>query len=527
MERPLLFAETPRAGRWNHRFLVPQGCDVDESALAEWAARARDGELGERHIAVVRRDVEQAAGGRRGDELLVLIVPATCGQSERAELRRRLEQRMVELEAWIGALDWEQSGQRLVVRCELLNTWLDTDFVGLKTTSVAPDPRTPGTPHTRPMRRWFWTVSPALSLALLVVIMLARSGQEGERRAAGLWPAVDAHAGEAPASSASALSSQGGRGSSPLSGDLELAHSDAELAMLEAPLAQFATALGVANPGGDVWTLALEVAIRLERDVYLEDVASPQTDADPLARLNQVLGAVAGRVARSPSISVGLPASPTSGSRTLVSLLQDRGVRDRLAKLYDQRAASRLDYLGPLRSLVSADDYDGQQRLRGLATLCPAAAKQDVREFRALIGISVEVARLASESRRQGTTLVEDSTLVLQLDAWAREAPRHAEAWEGVADDPLALLGDRDAEAAAAVLGWLATREGISLLGRGLETEEELVGAARKFAVEKRDLLEALVSQRPPGDRELAIAAAHWLLALEAATPPESAGSSR
>ena len=98
--RPVLFAETPRAGRWNHRFLIPSHVEVDQSRLATWASRARRHDRGDDYLAAIRRNVVQASGGREGDELLVLagIETDTLSSEIRDQLKGRLECRMDDLE---------------------------------------------------------------------------------------------------------------------------------------------------------------------------------------------------------------------------------------------------------------------------------------------------------------------------------------------------------------------------------------------------------------------------------------------
>jgi len=125
MRRVFLFSETPRAGHWNYRFLVPESDPVDPETLERYASAARRHNVGRDYLAVRRDAVKQVKTGRTAPELLVLAgvdVDALGERRRRIEewLRRRLEdlERLV-----VEEIDWEREGRTMVVGRPELDRW--------------------------------------------------------------------------------------------------------------------------------------------------------------------------------------------------------------------------------------------------------------------------------------------------------------------------------------------------------------------------------------------------------------------
>lgn len=68
---PYLIAMTPRAGRWNHRYLVPPDLNLTSEVLGRLTRMADQQPQGPAWIAV-SQEVQQEGGGRVGQEMLIL-----------------------------------------------------------------------------------------------------------------------------------------------------------------------------------------------------------------------------------------------------------------------------------------------------------------------------------------------------------------------------------------------------------------------------------------------------------------------
>jgi len=132
MSRIQLVAETPRAGKWNHRFIVSSTGDLSDSEVAKVVATARRNLQGEDYLAVSVKTA-QSVSGRTGDEILVLtgIEVNKLSGIQRQQIMAQLEQRLAELAVLVTEkIDWEQEGQALLVKRVELANW-EKDFKGL------------------------------------------------------------------------------------------------------------------------------------------------------------------------------------------------------------------------------------------------------------------------------------------------------------------------------------------------------------------------------------------------------------
>lgn len=121
-----LLAQTPRAGRWNHRLLVAPQHGFSETEVLEYLARASAEPIGKDYIAV-SRDVRQASSGREGREMLVLVgVASTSLSPEQHQKLSRLLNEMLERLADLVTeqIDWDREGKRLLVERDELERWV-------------------------------------------------------------------------------------------------------------------------------------------------------------------------------------------------------------------------------------------------------------------------------------------------------------------------------------------------------------------------------------------------------------------
>ncbi len=136
----LLFASTARAGRWNHKFLVPAGETRSDSELVSFV-RQPDG----RRVEIATHKVAQQ-NGREGDEMLVLVDDrlTALDPKARADVNDLLTQRLSNLERLVTKdIDWEKwpNGPPAIVPCAQLKEWQDEVDVRLNHLST-PQTRT-------------------------------------------------------------------------------------------------------------------------------------------------------------------------------------------------------------------------------------------------------------------------------------------------------------------------------------------------------------------------------------------------
>ncbi len=127
---PYLIAMTPRAGRWNHRYLVPPDLNLSTVVLGRLTRMAGQQPQGPAWLAV-SHEVQQVGGGRVGQEMLILGDLDVQGLSPKARerLQERLRYRLLDLGELIAhGVEWEQEGRvDPVIRPELAQ-WYAADF---------------------------------------------------------------------------------------------------------------------------------------------------------------------------------------------------------------------------------------------------------------------------------------------------------------------------------------------------------------------------------------------------------------
>ncbi|MFK5970751.1 MAG: hypothetical protein QM487_11620 [Candidatus Marithrix sp.] len=127
MNKLQLLIETPRAGKWNHRFIVADDNSLSESKITKFIATARRNLQGDDYIAV-SSETAQSISGRKGKEILVLV-GIDIKQLSDVECQK-IEQKLacIDIETFITeTIDWNRDGKELLVRRPELIEW-EKDF---------------------------------------------------------------------------------------------------------------------------------------------------------------------------------------------------------------------------------------------------------------------------------------------------------------------------------------------------------------------------------------------------------------
>src|ERR1700684_3627295 len=103
MEKPVIFALTPRAGRWNHRYLVPTHVAWSQHLLSRLADEAQK-EVSDSSSLRARRQAFQQTTGRVGPEYLVVRDErlVRIGDRERRAFEDELQQQLFSLDELIA-----------------------------------------------------------------------------------------------------------------------------------------------------------------------------------------------------------------------------------------------------------------------------------------------------------------------------------------------------------------------------------------------------------------------------------------
>ncbi len=132
MNKPQLVAETPRAGKWNHRFIAAPNGSLSDSEVAKMIAAARRNPQGDDYLAV-SAETTQSMSGRTGKEILVLtgVDVKKLSDNQRQQIIAQLGQQLIDLATLVTEkIDWDKEGQAILVKRPELGEW-EKGFVGL------------------------------------------------------------------------------------------------------------------------------------------------------------------------------------------------------------------------------------------------------------------------------------------------------------------------------------------------------------------------------------------------------------
>lgn len=141
VNHPFLIADTPRAGRLNHRTIVPLNIAAKNETIRDFVDRARSAVEKKNFrpatdYLAVSREVEQIGQEKRvGTEVLILAGIDSLGLSptELVNIRGKLEGRMLDLESLVQkGIDWrtKDATDNLILHRRELNDWSE-EFSGL------------------------------------------------------------------------------------------------------------------------------------------------------------------------------------------------------------------------------------------------------------------------------------------------------------------------------------------------------------------------------------------------------------
>ncbi len=124
MNKPQLIAETPRAGKWNHRFIAAQDCSLSDSEIQKIVTAARRNPQGDDYLAV-SVEMAQSVSGRTGKEILVLVgVNAKkLSETQRQPIVTQLKKQLKNLATLVTEIDWDRDGQAILVKRRELGEW--------------------------------------------------------------------------------------------------------------------------------------------------------------------------------------------------------------------------------------------------------------------------------------------------------------------------------------------------------------------------------------------------------------------
>lgn len=132
---PFLFIETPRAGKWNHRHIVPPG--VPQKSYLDIIEIARQKTEGDNFLAVGHDNkVKQIKDNRYAPELLVLagIDTKRLSDQQRKALQDSLNSLLRSVDTLVtGDIDWNREGENDPVVREELAVWFNQQFKDVET----------------------------------------------------------------------------------------------------------------------------------------------------------------------------------------------------------------------------------------------------------------------------------------------------------------------------------------------------------------------------------------------------------
>ncbi|MHB1035012.1 MAG: hypothetical protein ACYC35_15240 [Pirellulales bacterium] len=476
MVEPFLIAETPRAGKWNHRFVVPLGKNVEQSEASCWCDLAAREPEGEQHLAAVR-DVPQETTGRVGKEILVLAnvpVRALSGAARKKVKDRLQDLLQSRLERLVTReMDWDRVGETLIVERAELAEWHRDEIAPLlagraarqreKTAPLLPEK---GITKNRPPNRGRLTL--VVWPIILAVVLIVACGL-----------AIP---------SCKTLFSRLKSPASPTDQPDGPSINDSQLKLwcqlLGEPVRATAEREKVYG-----W-----MNKKLREDLVIEDekARDESSGKTPRDELRDVLGAL-----------YQLSLSKEYNPGDLESLLQEQGIFTPIEKLYPAASkevsgkpsdgAKTLNLFGWLESQSKKEAET--ERLRQLKEACPGGTKKDVQALRSLIGKAGEVANLAN---RLGDFSVGkgDYTLRLFKNAKSYKFPKAKSFVATSQTGPgmkkgkvrLAVLVEVDAEAVNDLVKWLSSTEANGLyserLGRDREVHAPTIRGVLTAAIE-------------------------------------------
>ena len=134
-DTPFLLIETPRAGKWNHRHIVPPA--VSQQAYLNIIETARQKDEGDNFLAVGHDNkVKQFTTDRYAPELLILagIDTKRLSKNQKQALQDSLTSLLGSVDKLVTEdIDWNREGETDPVVSEKLAVWFDQHFKDIET----------------------------------------------------------------------------------------------------------------------------------------------------------------------------------------------------------------------------------------------------------------------------------------------------------------------------------------------------------------------------------------------------------
>ncbi|KOR30020.1 hypothetical protein TI03_00660 [Achromatium sp. WMS1] len=182
---PILFVETPRAGRHNYRFITSNNYVGDDELLSYFADNARQQLEGDNFLAA-NIQVNQPTSGRTGLEQIILANVAVKDLSDKQKtiiqqyLKDRLPNDVKQLIT--NDIDWNKNRQIIILH-QTLTEWLQQLTKAIGTLPSAPDVVLLTTKQTQPQKKRKWYIKPktkmgitAASIVGIIAIAIIASG---------------------------------------------------------------------------------------------------------------------------------------------------------------------------------------------------------------------------------------------------------------------------------------------------------------------------------------------------------------
>lgn len=139
-QRPLLLAETPRAGAYGHRFILPSGSKIKSTQVENYLRNATRINQGEDYLAASRTVEQRLPNGavRSGAETIMLANFSAGNLSEQRKnhLLELLQKRLSSLSELIESIDWDKEGKNTFVYRAELADWLNDEEIGKLPTAL-------------------------------------------------------------------------------------------------------------------------------------------------------------------------------------------------------------------------------------------------------------------------------------------------------------------------------------------------------------------------------------------------------
>lgn len=139
-----LIAETPRAGKQNHCFIIPEGCKLTSVELAQILSKGQTQPFSDQHAAISVENVAQVSGSRNGTETLIYYNSSPVFQTEpdRLSAEKFLKAHVKSLGQLVQTIEWDKHASQNKIERKELSEWqneFEQSVLSSLTESILPD----------------------------------------------------------------------------------------------------------------------------------------------------------------------------------------------------------------------------------------------------------------------------------------------------------------------------------------------------------------------------------------------------